>query len=44
MGPEMIDDRDFEMSASAGYVGSAWILTAVVVTFLMTVVAPLLSA
>jgi len=44
MGPEMLDDRDFEMSADARYVGSAWILAAVIVTFLMTVVAPLLSA
>jgi len=44
MGPEMIDEREFGLSASAGYVGSAWLLAAVVVTFLMTVVAPFLSA
>ncbi len=44
MRTETIEDRDFELSASAGYVGSAWLLAAVVVTFLMTVVAPFLSA
>ncbi len=44
MRPETIDDRDFELSADAGYVGSAWLLAAVVVIFLMTVVAPHLSA
>ena len=44
MRTEMIDERDFGLSDNAAYVGSAWLMAAVVVTFLMTVVAPFLSA
>ena len=43
MGPELIEDRHVELAASAEHVGSAWILAAVAVTLLMTVVAPFLS-
>jgi hypothetical protein len=43
MGPELIEDRHVELAASADHVGSAWLLAAVAVTLLMTVVAPLLS-
>jgi hypothetical protein len=43
MGPELIDDRHVELAASAEHVGSAWLMAAVVVTLLMTVVAPLLG-
>jgi len=39
-----IDDRRVELAASADHVGSAWLLAAVVVILLMTVVAPLLGA
>jgi hypothetical protein len=44
MGTKLIDERHVALSASAEHVGSAWLLAAVVVTLLMTVVAPLLSA
>jgi hypothetical protein len=44
MGPKLIDYRHVELSASASHVGTAWLLAAVVVTLLMTVVAPFLSA
>jgi hypothetical protein len=43
MGPELIEDRHVELAASADHVGAAWLLAAVAVTLLMTVVAPLLS-
>jgi len=43
MGPELIEDRHVELAASPEHVGSAWILAAVAVTLLMTVVAPFLS-
>ncbi len=44
MGTEWIDDRRVELAVSAEHVGSAWLVAAVVVTLLMTVVAPFLSA
>jgi hypothetical protein len=44
MGPEMINDRYIELSANTHQVASAWLLAAVVVTLLMTVVAPWLVA
>lgn len=44
MGPELTDDCHVELSADASHVAAAWLLAAVVVTFLMTVVAPFLSA
>jgi hypothetical protein len=44
MGPKLIDYRHVELSASPTHVGAAWLLAAVVVTLLMTVVAPFLSA
>ena len=44
MGTSLIDYRHVELSASANHVGTAWLLAAVVVTLLMTVVAPFLSA
>lgn len=43
MGTELIDERHATLSASADHIGSAWLLAAVVVTLLMTVVAPLLN-
>lgn len=42
MGPELIDDSYRALPANATEVGSAWILAAVVITLLMTVVAPFL--
>jgi len=44
MKAELFDERYLEVSAHASHVGSAWVLAAVVVMFLMTVVAPLLVA
>lgn len=44
MEAKLIEDRHVELSASANHVGAAWLLAAVVVTLLMTVVAPFLSA
>ncbi len=44
MGPELIDERQVELAADAEHVASAWLLAAVVVVLLMTVVAPLLNA
>jgi hypothetical protein len=44
MGPELIDNRHVELSATARDVGTAWLLAAVIVTVLMTVVAPFFSA
>lgn len=44
MYPELTDDRSTETSANANQVVTAWLLAAVVVTLLMTVVAPLLIA
>jgi len=44
MGTGLIEERQAALSASAEHVGSAWLLAALVVTLLMTVVAPLLSA
>lgn len=44
MGPELIDHRHVEISSSVRDVGVAWLLAAVVVTLLMTIVAPLLGA
>jgi hypothetical protein len=38
------DEYQVALSASAEHVGAAWLLAAVMVTLLMTVVAPLLSA
>ncbi len=43
MGPELIHDRHVELAASAEHVGSAWLMAAVVVILLMTVVAPFLG-
>jgi len=44
MQTELIDSRHVELSASANHVGAAWLLATVVVTLLMTVVAPFLTA
>ena len=44
MGTELIDERRVELSARADHVGAAWLLAAVMVTLLMTLVAPFLSA
>ena len=44
MGPELIDERQVELTADAEHVASAWLLAAVVVIVLMTVVAPLPNA
>jgi hypothetical protein len=44
MHPELIDDESSDFSANANQVGTAWLLAAVLVTLLMTVVAPLLTA
>ena len=44
MATVLIDDRHVQLAADAEHVGSAWLLAAVVVILLMTVVAPLLSA
>ncbi len=44
MGPTLIEERQVELSASAKDVGAAWLLAAVVVTLLMTIVAPYLNA
>jgi len=44
MGTELIDDRHGELAVDANHVGSAWLLAAVTVVLLMTVVAPFLSA
>ncbi len=44
MASMLIEDRRVELSASANHVGAAWLLAAVVVTLLMTLVAPFLSA
>ena len=40
MGTKSIDYRHVEWSASATHAGTAWLPAAVVVTLLMTVVAP----
>ncbi len=44
MGTELIKERHVELAADAEHVASAWLLAAVVVIVLMTVVAPLLNA
>lgn len=44
MGTEMTHDRHVELSADSSHVAAAWLLAAVLVTLLMTVVAPFLSA
>jgi hypothetical protein len=44
MGPELTDNRRVELSADASHVVGAWLLAVVVVTFLMTVIAPFLNA
>ena len=44
MGTERNDEYQVALSASAEHVGSAWLLAAVLVTLLMTIVAPLLGA
>ena len=44
MGPELTDEHPVELCADASHVAGAWLLAAVVVTFLLTVIAPLLSA
>ena len=44
MGPELTDERPAELSASARDVALAWVLAAILVTLLMTIVAPLLEA
>ena len=44
MGPELIKERHVELAADAEHVASAWLLAAVMVIVLMTVVAPLLNA
>lgn len=43
MGPDLFDDRYAELAAGGHYVGSAWLLAAVLVTLLLTVAAPLLN-
>jgi len=44
MGTKFNDYHHVELSASATNIGTAWLLAAVVVTLLMTIVAPFLSA
>lgn len=44
MGTGLIKEQHVALAADAQHVGSAWALAAVVVTVLMTVVAPLLNA
>ena len=44
MGTSLIKEQHVALAADAHHVGSAWVLAAVVVTLLMTVVAPLLNA
>lgn len=44
MGSSLTKEQHVALLADADHVGSAWLLAAVVVTLLMTVVAPLLSA
>lgn len=44
MGPDFIDNHPVELSATARDVGTAWLLAAIVVIVLMTVVAPFFSA
>lgn len=44
MGPEFTGDRRVELSTDASHILGAWVMAAVLVTFLMTVIAPLLSA
>jgi len=44
MRSSLTNEQHVGLSADADHVGSAWLLAAVVVTLLMTVVAPLLSA
>ncbi len=44
MAPDDTEECRIELSADAGHVVGAWLLAAVLVTLLMTVVAPLLSA
>lgn len=44
MGTSLIKEQHVALAADAQHVGSAWVLAAVVVTLLMTVVAPLLNA
>ena len=44
MGPELTDEHHVELFADARHVGAAWLLAAVLVTFLMTVIAPFLTA
>ena len=44
MGTSLIKEQHVALAADAEHVGSAWLLAAVFVTLLMTVVAPLLTA
>lgn len=44
MGPELIDERRIELRTSGRDVTMAWLFAAIVVTLLMTVIAPLLGA
>ena len=44
MGTGLIEEQHVALAADAQHVGSAWLLAAVFVTLLMTVVAPLLNA
>ena len=44
MRPELTDDRHVELVADAHHVAAAWLLAAVLVTLLMTVIAPFLTA
>jgi hypothetical protein len=44
MGTSLIKEQHVALAADAQHVGSAWVLAAVIVTLLMTVVAPLLNA
>lgn len=44
MRTELIGDRHVELAADANHLVSAWVLAAVAVVLLMTVVAPFLSA
>jgi hypothetical protein len=44
MKAELFEEHYLEVSEHASHVGAAWVLAAVVVMFLMTVVAPLLVA
>lgn len=44
MAAELFEERHIELSADASHVGSAWVVAAVAVLLLMTIVAPMVIA